>query len=60
MATDELQQEIDFQKAQRILRQYAGWWEDMNDPPSLRDGWTRPSNEDLDWARAVVALRERT
>jgi hypothetical protein len=56
----DLQREVDVQRARRILDQLAGWERDRNEPPSLRDGYHRPVAEDVDWARAVVALRERT
>ena len=55
----ELKNEIRYQRAVRILQNYEGWLEDIHDPPSLREGYRRPSNSDIDWARAVIALRQR-
>ena len=54
----ELSQEIEYQRARRILAQFAGWQRDRSEPPSLREGWDLPSAADVDWARAVIALRD--
>jgi hypothetical protein len=54
-----LSSEIDYQRARRLLAQLAGWEQDRNEPPSLRDGYRCPAAADVDWARAVITLRER-
>jgi hypothetical protein len=46
-----LSREIDFRKAKRILKEL-----EQDDPPFSR---RRPTKGEVDWAREIVALREK-
>lgn len=45
--------------ARMILRDLRGWEQDKEEPPSLKYGYQRPSNDDIAWARAVLELERQ-